>query len=132
MSVALLGNRFSEQFKESTFHLCLVKGAKSLRPSANCASSLTLGITKVFFFQSSILPSWRETVDIVQGSLETSESIFHFPSGRSFEDVRTVPYITWVTAIRGRQLTNPTQKCFLLDSEESADHSHSLHFTQVL
>lgn len=133
-SAALLANRFSKQFKESTFHLYLVKGAKSLRPSANTASSLTLGITKVFFsyyFKACILPSWCETVDIVQGSLETSEQIFHFPSGRSVKDVRSVPYITWVTDFRGQWLTNPTQKCFLVDAE-CADHlSSPLFYTTV-
>lgn len=53
---AMHGNRFSKQFKESSFHLCLVKGAKTLGPSENSASSLTLGITKVLFFKATFSP----------------------------------------------------------------------------
>lgn len=53
---AMHGNRFSKQFKESSFHLCLVKGAKTLGPFENSASSLTLGITKVLFFKATVSP----------------------------------------------------------------------------
>lgn len=116
---------FQSSSKESSFHLCLVKGAKrkgkkkrTLGPSENSASSLTLGITKVLFFQSSIIPSRGGSADIVQERWETSELIFPFSTfsspGSSFEDGTMVTYITWVIASGGQLLMNPIDKFFLL------------------
>jgi hypothetical protein len=86
----MLSNGFSKQFKDSGFHLCLVKDAGTLRPSENSASSLTLGITKVLVFKAAFSPPGvARQIQFREGG---KLLLLHVPpSGSSFEAVTRWP-----------------------------------------